>query len=130
MLLPAAPEGAFEQMLRIGECPGHISTLNAPSRTDELLFRNGFINGEDGGKRFDLEANGRLGGPDRLSGCARQHDDWLPNVVANVRGQQFFVMENRAERVLTGDVRMRVDRDDSVYSSGLADVDLLDSSMR
>jgi hypothetical protein len=55
MLLAAAGKGALQHMFGACESRGDIPAPNASRWTDPLAFRNGFVDGQDGGERFDVD---------------------------------------------------------------------------
>ena len=61
---------------------------------------------------------------------ARQQDDRLADVLAQLGGQEFLVVEDRPERVLHRNVRVRINANDSVHAPAGADVKLLEAPMR
>ncbi len=93
-------------------------------------MRQRFLDGEGRRERLQLDDYLGLGGRERPSARARQQNDWLADVLAQLGGQEFFVVKNGPKRVLHRNVRVRINANDSVHAPAGADVKLLEAPMR
>src|SRR5712692_11554499 len=108
MLLPAAYEGPFQNMIGIRQGRSNVATLDTTCRTNELLPGNCVFDTEDCGQLIQLDAHGCLGGLQGLLARASQEDNGLANVVAGIFRQELFVVEDRTEGIRSGHVRESV----------------------
>ena len=103
--------------------------MDAARRADELFTGDGFVDRENRGKFFHLQANGVARGFECAAIRAGQEHDRLADVVTFLDGEQFLVVEDGTERVMSRYVKMRENGDDAVHARGCAHIDRFDAAM-
>ena len=117
VVLPAIDPRAFENVFGIREGSLPIAACDPPRRPDELLLALRVVDREDRLQLFDIDLDGRLREAYRFAIFGGDHDNRLPDERHNILGQQDFVLDDRAEKIVRKIV-IGVERDDAGNSAG------------
>src|SRR5262249_12690685 len=129
MVLPADAEGAFEDVFGRGERRRHVAAADVPRRAAEVLLGDGVVKGQHGRQRLQLDPHRLLGRLQGTPGFGGDGHDRLADVAAFLGDQHFFVVEDRAERVVAGYVPIGEDRDNAFDLRGGAYVECRDTGV-
>ena len=130
LLLAAARELAFDSVLRLAPRACEVSSLDATRRPEERALSNRLLDAQDGWLLIDEDAHGVATTARCIHAGSGDDDDRLPDVVDAIFREKRLVREDRAEAVVSGNVRGGEHRDDAFGAARLVDVDVEDPAVR